>query len=58
MSVALETRPLDHVADFPAIPTGWAYGSPMRVPAKPGLAAVTAPDAKSAARSRTIAGAP
>lgn len=25
MSVAIQTRPLDHVADFPAIPAGWAY---------------------------------
>jgi cysteine desulfurase/selenocysteine lyase len=25
MSVILDTRPLDHVADFPAIPDGWAY---------------------------------
>nr|WP_260599491.1 cysteine desulfurase [Sphingomonas sp. ZFBP2030] len=25
MSVALDTRPLDRVADFPAIPAGWAY---------------------------------
>src|SRR3954469_22221867 len=23
--IALETRPLDVLADFPAIPTGWAY---------------------------------
>lgn len=25
MSVMTDTRPLDHVSDFPAIPTGWAY---------------------------------
>jgi cysteine desulfurase/selenocysteine lyase len=25
VSVALDTRPLDRVADFPAIPAGWAY---------------------------------
>ena len=25
MTVALDTRPLDVVADFPAIPAGWAY---------------------------------
>ena len=25
MTVTLETRPLDRVADFPAIPEGWAY---------------------------------
>ncbi|WOK38035.1 cysteine desulfurase [Sphingomonas sp. C3-2] len=25
MSVLTDTRPLDHVSDFPAIPTGWAY---------------------------------
>ena len=25
MSVAIDTRPLDLLADFPAIPTGWAY---------------------------------
>jgi cysteine desulfurase/selenocysteine lyase len=25
MSVLADTRPLDHLADFPAIPAGWAY---------------------------------
>lgn len=25
MTIALDTRPLDTLADFPAIPTGWAY---------------------------------
>lgn len=25
MSVLTDTRPLDHLADFPAIPAGWAY---------------------------------
>ncbi len=25
MDVALSTRPLDHLSDFPAIPEGWAY---------------------------------
>jgi cysteine desulfurase/selenocysteine lyase len=25
MTTLLETRPLDLVADFPAIPDGWAY---------------------------------
>ncbi|WP_426264208.1 aminotransferase class V-fold PLP-dependent enzyme [Sphingomonas sp. PWP1-2] len=25
MSALIQTRPLDHVADFPAIPAGWAY---------------------------------
>src|ERR1700759_4444074 len=25
MSVAVDTRPLDLLADFPAIPAGWAY---------------------------------
>src|ERR1700754_3922594 len=25
MSIALDTRPLDVLADFPAIPAGWAY---------------------------------
>ncbi len=25
MNIALATRPLDALADFPAIPAGWAY---------------------------------
>ncbi|HYW14636.1 MAG TPA: SufS family cysteine desulfurase [Allosphingosinicella sp.] len=36
MDVALSARPLDHVADFPAIPEGWSYLDTAATAQKPG----------------------